>query len=130
MPALNDKSSAMNTKPDSYPFAKEKSGFDSGPNSHAHLANKASQPQTTHHTADQDEYRKAEVAPQSARQALSSAPASAAAVSSIMGPPPPKEEKMSCWKRWKRDRQESRELRKLGMPSHSSDRRWKVGQIV
>jgi hypothetical protein len=90
----------------------------------------ASQQRRTDHEVDQDEHRKAEVAPQSTRQALSSAPAPATAVSSIMGPPPPKEEKMSFWRRWKRDRKESRELRKLGMPSHGSDRRWKVAQVV
>jgi hypothetical protein len=90
----------------------------------------SSQQQRTSYEVDQDEHRKAEVAPQSTRQALSSAPASATTVSSIMGPPPPKEEKISFWRRWKRDRKESRELRKLGMPSHGSDRRWKVAQVV
>lgn len=88
------------------------------------------QQQRMEQDVDRDEYRKPEISPQSARQALASGPASVKAVSSIMGPPPPRDEKMSFWKQWKRGSQESRELRKLGMPALESDRRWKVSQIV
>ncbi|KAM0694213.1 hypothetical protein Q7P36_006340 [Cladosporium allicinum] len=124
MPSQTNDNSATNMRRDG------EHTNDMGTKPESHCPQDSSQRRRTDCEVDQDEHRKAEVAPQSTRQALSSAPASASTVSSIMGPPPPKEEKMSFWRRWKQDRKESRELRKLGMPSHGSDRRWKVAQVV
>lgn len=60
----------------------------------------------------------------------STSTASAAAVNVVLGPPPQPERKTSWLERWRRDRRESKDLQKLGMPNQESSRQWRVGQVV